>query len=311
MTELDEKTKSSIEEVTNILERGNFQTVKNKFGEANLKKLLRKLYPAHTLPEIEDMTGISDSTLGYRFKRLNMATVRKNARTYSKAGNSDHLRIKQEGNRLTKVDSVEMTPDLAYIIGFALGDGSVQKYQLEVFNKDESLYSHLYKLLSRYGTPGEDKRSDGLWRLRLSSIRIASLVRKNGELNEETVNYIFKKDRLARKFVAAFWDAEGSVRRERNYFNIYLYNSNTYLLDKVGKFLNKKGIEYSTRFTFEPGREYYLNGRRIISKKKIYRISVPKSSMKKWTDEIGVHMIHTKKKKVVEEISDYLMGDKI
>ncbi|MFH0884814.1 MAG: LAGLIDADG family homing endonuclease, partial [Candidatus Micrarchaeota archaeon] len=135
-------------------------------------------------------------------------------------------------------------------------------------------------------------------------------VRKNRKINEETINYIFKRDKLARKFVAAFWDAEGSVRRERKYFHIYLYNSDTYLLDKIEEFLAKKKIDHSTRLTFEPGREYYLKGRKVKSKKKIYRISIPKSSMKKWTKEIGVHMFHTKKKKVVEEISDYLMGDK-
>lgn len=310
MKEIDEKTRSSIEEVTGILERGNFQTVKKNFGKTKLKKLLLKFYPKYTIPEIERITGVPDSTLGYWFKRLNIATIRKNVRSYSKAGNRDSKRIKLEGDALTKVHNVTMTPELAYIIGFALGDGSTQKYQLEVFNKDESLYSYLYGLLRRYGPLGEDKRSDGLWRLRLSSIRIASLVRKNGRINEETISYIFKRDNLARKFVAAFWDAEGSVRRENRYFHIYLYNSNTYLLDNVEEFLTKKRIDYSTRFTFQPGREYYLKGRRVRSKKKIYRISIPKSSMKKWKKEIGVHMVHTKKKKVVEEISDYLMGDK-
>lgn len=311
MQEIDEKTMSSIEEVTDILEKGNFQTVKKRFGKTNLKRLLLKLYPKYTLPEIERITNVPDSTLEYWFKRLKIATIRKNVKSYSKAGKCDYERMKKEDSRITKVNVVKMTPDLAYIVGFALGDGSIQKYQLAVFNKDKSLYSYLYKLLSRYGPLSEDKRSDGLWRLRLSSIRMASLIRKNGKLNKETIDYIFKRDKLARKFVAAFWDAEGSVRRESKYFYIYLYNSNTYLLYKVEEFLAKKKIDYSTRFTFEPGREYYLKGRKVKSKKKIYRISIPKSSIKKWRKEIGVHMVHTKKKKVVDEILDYLKGDKI
>ena len=311
MKEIDDRTRSSIEEVTNILERGNFQTVKNEFGETNLRNLLLKLYPKYSVTKIEEITGISDSTICYWFKKLGIPSERWHSVISSKAGGRDSTKLRRRRGNISKVATVKITPELAYVIGFTLGDGAIQKYMVEVFNKDEGLRLPLYNYLKPYGTITEDRREDGLWRLRLSSVKIANLIKINKKPNKGTIDYIFKKDKLARKFVAAFWDAEGSVRRESKYFHIYLYNSDTYLLDKVEEFLNKKKIDYSTRFTFEPGREYYLKGRKIKSKKKIYRISIPKSSMKKWIKEVGIHMIHTKKKKVVEEILDYLMGDKI
>jgi hypothetical protein len=311
MKEINEETRSSIEEVTGILERGNFQTVKKSFGKEKLKRLLAKLHPKYTIQELETITGIPDSTLIRWFKELGRTTQdRWHISMHSRLGKQDSIKIKKVGNRLAKQATVKITPELSYVIGFALGDGTIQNYMVEVFNKDEGLRPYLYGLLKSYGTISEDRREDGLWRLRLSSVKIANLIKKNRELNKETITYIFKQNRLARKFVAAFWDAEGSVRREKRYFHIYLYNSDTYLLEKVEEFLNRRKIEHSSRYTFQPNREYYLKGRRVISKKKIYRISIPKSSMKKWAMEIGVHMLHTKKKLVVQEILDCFKEDR-
>jgi len=312
MKEIDDRTRSSIEEVTSILERGNFQTVKNEFGEANLKKLLLKLHPKYTMEEIEEITGIPDSTLSRWFSKLGIDPQKRwHNILASKAGSRNSTKLKRSKGTISKVATVKITPELAYVIGFTLGDGAVQKYMVEVFNKNEGLRLPLYNYLKPYGTITEDRRDYGLWRLRLSSVKIANLIKTNKKPNRETIDYVLKKDKLARKFVAAFWDAEGSVRKEKQYTHVYLYNSDIYLLEKIGEYLNKKNIDYSTLFTFRPNREYYLKGRKIKAKKKIYRISIPKSSLKKWAKEIGIHMIHTKKKKVVEEILNYKMGDKI
>ena len=102
---------------------------------------------------------------------------------------------------------------------------------------------------------------------------------------------------------SGFWDAEGSVRKQDNYFHVYLYNSDIKLLETMGGFLNTRKIDYS-KLQIDGSKRgvYNIRGRPIRAKKIIHRLSIPKSSLLKWAKEIGIHMFHSKKKKVVEEI---------
>ena len=292
-----------IQKVAEIKRRGNFRILKNELGEAELKKLLLKLYPRYTLPEIESITNVPDSTLGHWFNLLKIPRKRWHIKTIASAGSRDHEEIVNDGKEIRKKATVKVTPDLAYLIGFTLGDGSVQKYMVEVFNKDLGLYEHLSTIIRAYGNVTEDRRANGLWRLRLSSGKIANLIKKNKEIDEDTISYIFKRNTLAKSFVAAFWDAEGRVARSKyNYFHIYLYNTNEYLLDVVGQFLKSQGIGYSMHSRTNYNRVYLLKGRLVRSRKPLHRISIPKKFALRWAKEIGVHMMHSTKKKAVKQI---------
>jgi len=57
-------------QINNIREYGNFQTMRNKIGLKKLKSKLIKLYPKNNITEIEKITGIPDSTLEYWFEKL-------------------------------------------------------------------------------------------------------------------------------------------------------------------------------------------------------------------------------------------------
>jgi len=294
-----------IDNIKKIREHGNFQTLKNEIGEVELKNLLLTLYTKHTIKEIEDMIKVPDSTLARWFSRFEINTEERwHIEAFSTAGDENNEELVRNGNKIKKHFTVKITPDLAYLIGFSLGDGSLQKYTVEVFNKDVDLYHHLHQLLSLFGKIEEKKlRSNGLWVLRLNSVKISNLVKKNKQIDKSTIDYIFRRKELAKKFIAAFWDAEGSVRRQNsNYYNIYLYNTNEYLMNKVMRFLNSSGIKYSILSRNGFGRNYTLNGRPIITRKILYRISIPKSSSLVWAEEIGIFMMHSKKKKVVREI---------
>jgi len=293
------------------LREGNhsFQTIRKKVGEDRLREFFNTIYPKFTLPEIETITGIPDSTLSCWFSELELPLCRAHISNYSIPGDLDSEIVIKKGSTTKKIQTVKITPELAYLIGFALGDGSVQKYMVEVFNKDRKLREPLFEILKQYGPITEDEREDGLWRLRLSSGKIANLIRDNKEIRKDTIDYIFNDDLLAKKFIAGFWDAEGSVWFGRyNYWHIYLFNSDEYLLNKIKEFLKSKSIDFSIFKKYLVERKL-KDGRIINSKKIVQRISIPKSSCQKWTEEIGIHMNHSKKSDNVKQILKYYGGN--
>lgn len=292
-----------IGEISEVRRSGNFQTMREKIGADRLRKLLKNLYPKYTITELENIMGVPDSTLERWFQQLEIPFIRHHIGNRSFAGNENKTEIDETSGTLYKKNTIEITPELAYIIGFALGDGAVQKYMVEVFNKDENLRNSLYKFLQPYGTITEDRRPNGLWRLRLSSVLIADLIKNKKEMRKDTIDYLLQKEGLAKKFIAAFWDAEGSVLKQRNYYHVYLWNSNKYLLDKIGAFLVSKGIDYSIiNIKRYPDRNYSLKGRPIVSRKQLFRLGIPKKSYFKWAHEIGMYLLHSKKSKMVKEI---------
>lgn len=302
-TELASEDVSLIKEISEVRRKGNFQTMQRKIGLKRVKQLLKNLYPKYTITEIEKIVGVPDSTLERWFQQLEIPFIRHRIGNRSFAGDEDKTEIDEKDGALYKKNTVKITPELAYVIGFTLGDGAVQRYMIEVFNKDENLHDTLYRFLQLHGTITEDRRPNGLWRLRLSSVLIADLIKNKKEMRKDTVDYILQKDELAKKFIAAFWDAEGSVLKQKNYYHVYLWNSNKYLLDNIGLFLASKGIEHSIiNIKQGPERNYSFNGRRIISRKKLFRSGIPKKAVQKWANEIGIHLLHTKKSKMVEEI---------
>ncbi len=280
----------------------NLQTVKKKIGEKRLRDFFTTLYPQFTITEIETITSIPDSTLGYWFKQLDIPFIRHRSLTVLVPGDIDGQAIISKGQNTYRILTIKITPELAYTIGFALGDGAIQDWMVEVFNKDPNLRKVLFEYLKPYGSITQDERPDGLWRLRLSNGPIAKLIKLNKKIREDTIEYIFANKELARMFVAAFWDAEGTARRQGNYYHVYLYNTNKYLIDTICNFLRKNGINFSIHSRRSRDKPAYTAGRIIKSKKILHRIAIPKASYKIWLNEIGVYLNHTKKREVVNEM---------
>lgn len=289
-------------QIKELRKDSNFQTVKKAIGEERLRDFIMSIYPKFSITEIQTITGIPDSTLEYWFKKLNIPSIRKNIRNIAIPGEIDSYFVISKGARCYKVSTIKITPELAYVIGFVLGDGSVQNWMVEVFNKEQNLRNILFEYLSPYGSITEDRRDNGLWRLRLSNGKIASLIKFKKSIREDTIEYIFSNDELAKKFMAAFWDAEGTVRRQGNYYHIYLYNTNKYLMDKIGDFLTRKNIKFSIHTRKTRDKEYLLGGHLVKSKKILLRISIPKVSLLNWINTIGIYLNHSKKREVVDEM---------
>jgi len=296
------KEKQVITSIEQIRKNGNFQTLNKKIGREKLKSVLTSLYPKYNITEIEKIIGVPDSTLERWFIQLEIPLIRNHITNLSLPGNMNKTWIEEKNNNINKISLVEITPELAYVIGFALGDGSIQKYCVEVFNKDKELEKPLSDILKKFGTVTESKRDDGLWKLRLSSKRIAHLIKDENGIRKDTIEHIFNNEKLAKKFIAAFWDAEGSVLKHKNRFFVYLYNSDKWLVDKIRDFLKLKKIESSILSIDGRKRIYSYNGRPVISKKIIYRLSIPKKFRNKWIELIGINLLHSKKSKNVIEI---------
>src|SRR3989338_5838297 len=184
--------KQTLEEIKEMRRDGsNFQTLRKEVGEERLKEFFNAIYPKFTITEIEKITGIPDSSLGYWFDKLDIPFTRHHAKTIAYAGDKDETgAVVTVENKTYELVTIKITPELAYVIGFALGDGSVSQYMVEVFNKDKALRKPLFEFLKPYGTISEDERDYGLWRLRLSNGRVANLIKDQEGLRYDTLEYI-------------------------------------------------------------------------------------------------------------------------
>lgn len=279
----------------------DFRTIKKEVGEKNLKTFFKEFYPKYNITQIQNMIGVSDSTIEYWFNKLNISLKRNHIFNKSYAGNENKVEIEEKNGILYKKNTIKITPELAYLIGFTLGDGAVQKFMIECFNKDEGMKPYIYNAMKIHGAVTEDKTSSGLWRLRLSSVLISNLIKEDKKPRNDTIEYILKNENLAEKFVAGFWDAEGSVLKQKNYYHIYLYNSNKDLIEKIKQYLESIGIE-STIIVIDKRGPKNFNGRIFISKKVIYRLGIRKKSFSKWANQIGLHLLHSKKSVTVKNI---------
>lgn len=296
--------KQLLKKISQIREKGNFQTLKKEVGEERLKEFINSIYPKFSITEIEKITGIPDSTLGHWFNRLEIPFIRNHISCLSLPSDTDSEVVIGKDNVTKKIQSVKITPELSYLIGFSLGDGNIQRYNVDIFNKDIKLREVFLNIIQKYGSITEYVRPDKLWRLRLSSGRIANLIKNENKIRKDTIDFIFNREKLAKKFIAGFWDAEGSVwytSMKPNYYHIYLFNSNKYLLEKIKEFLRSKGIDFSL-LNKNPIDRKMKDGRIIKSKKIVERVSIPKSSSIKWAMEIGVHMNHSNKSNNVKKL---------
>ncbi|MFH1587278.1 MAG: LAGLIDADG family homing endonuclease [Candidatus Diapherotrites archaeon] len=293
---------NTINKINLIRKESNFQKVRKSIGDKKLIKLINNLYPQNDIKALEKIFNVPDSSLSYWFKQLGVKSRRRHINNLAIPANFSGSSIFMSREGSTNISAIPIDKDLSYLVGFCLGDGAVQKYCVEVFNKDEGMKEYLKGIMEKYGKIKETVRQDGLWKIKLSSVKIADLIKRNKIEREDTIMHILSEDLLAQNFLAGFWDAEGSVLKQKKYFHVYLYNSNKRLLDNISNYLNECGIKNSMLKMKKRSGAYYLNNRIIRAKKTVYRLGIPKKYLRKWVETIGLYLKHSKKSVVVKKI---------
>jgi len=132
---------------------------------------------------------------------------------------------------------IKLTRRLAYTLGWILGDGYVNKREIDaiVSLREQSLIEPLVRPgLERFGTVFVVPRNGALILRCNSTLLSRALCSPNGIKYLDNVDIILHSARYASAFIAGFWDADGGIHRETSgTVRAHLYNSRLYLLERI------------------------------------------------------------------------------
>jgi hypothetical protein len=145
---------------------------------------------------------------------------------------------------------IRLTAELAYTLGWVLGDGYVNKREMDaiVSERERSFIEPFVKpVLGGFGSVFVVPRNGALIIRCNSTVLSRTLCSPKGTRIWPNVDFILDSSRYARCLIAGFWDADGGIYREVNgTVRAHLYNSNLFLLDRVARAMEVLyGIEVS------------------------------------------------------------------
>lgn len=143
--------------------------------------------------------------------------------------------ITKEGNyKIRKIPFVA-NPDLLWICGFSLGEGTHSSGTLEVGNTNFKFLPILNNIFKKYGSTSvfydslQNKRKFGTtlvtynksdvpksdsnyFRIRLYNSAFSRMIKNEfSPINKDTVRFALSKDKWAKYFIAGLWDADGWI----------------------------------------------------------------------------------------------------
>lgn len=236
-----------------------------------------------------------------------------------------HRRLEREGIELVGSSYMYVMytyPDqsLCYIIGFCVGDGSVERtwkrtpYRIVICNTNWSLLEPVFKRAKKVANKFRTKAvityhdRDGhkvprekayAWYIRISSSTLARIISSDEEgFGQRTLDTLLSPDFIG-DFLAGLWDADGYVylRNKEMITSLRQAETNLSLLYRIHQALGKVGIPTSKPTLIIRGAESprMIAGRPAIFKKAVYEIRVLAGGMPKWVQSIGKKMIHPEK----------------
>lgn len=146
-------------------------------------------------------------------------------------------RITMEGERVVVQHQVRLTRRLAYTLGLVLGDGYVNKREIDaiISAREQPLIEPIVRReLERFGHVFTITRF-GTLIIRCNSTLLArALCSPNGKRYYSNIDFILHSHRYASSFITGFWDADGGKYREPNgTTRAHLYNSRPHNLEKI------------------------------------------------------------------------------
>lgn len=208
-------------------------------------------------------------------------------------------RIEYVGGMYVTMHYIYPFPEMAYIIGFILGDGTVYYKTVSLYNTEfgffEEILKRARKVANRFdvgvGITYYDKdmktvdRSEVyLWRITISSSALArALITPEGTIREDALDTLFKPH-IKPNFLAGLWDADGTIkfRAVNRRIDIELYQSqhNLPLLQRIASELTKQAIPTSLPYLVtKAGKTHYFNKHAITRHEDYYAIRVRKNGL--------------------------------
>ncbi len=207
-------------------------------------------------------------------------------------------RIRIVRGRRTKNVLVEPDSDLAYFLGFALGDGSFSHRMISIHQslgeKDylpilESLVARLSR--KHGGAVNRSIYEERLLDLTWCNSKISRIIKFLHEKRYDQIDG-FLNGRFSAEFVAGLWDADGDVDSEHP----RLHNTDLRLLQAVQLAMKGRcGVRSYVRMNIPAGSSHVIRGVEHISRRAIYCLQVSRSSRKKWAQMIGLKLRNPRK----------------
>ena len=265
------------------------------FGKNGFKQLLLTLLASMTEAEIARKVGRSHKLIAFWTKRFGLFHHKSGFKGVplligSLLGKECLPLIKTMQGRRVKIVSVSPDSDLAYFLGFAIGDGSLTHRTVSIHQslgeKDylpilESLLVRLSRKLG--GGVNRSIHQERLLDLTWCNSRICRIIMFLHEVRYDQIDG-FLNGRLSAEFVAGFWDADGDVNREHP----RLHNTDLRLLQAVQSVLTERfGVQSYIRTSTPVSSKRIIHGIEIISTRPLYCLQVGRRSRKKWAQTVG------------------------
>lgn len=273
------------------------------FGQNEFKQLLQTLLYSMTETEIARKAGRSHKLIAFWTKRFGLFQHKMGSKGAplligSLPGKESLPVIKTMQGRRVKIVSVSPDSDLAYFLGFAIGDGSFAQRSVSIHQsmgeKDylpilESLLVRLSRKLG--GGVNRSIHQGRLLDLTWCNSRISRMIMFLHEVRYDQIDG-FLNGRFSAEFVAGFWDADGDVDRQHP----RLHNTDLRLLQAVHLVLTERfGVQSYLRASTPVGSKRIIRGIEIISRRPLYRLQVARRSRKKWAQTIGLKLRNPRK----------------
>lgn len=183
------------------------------------------------------------------------------------------------------------TPELAYVVGVSLGDGSTSnsknyshRIKLRVIDREfaEEFARCLGVLLSRNPPNVKWREKTHSWYTEVSSLLLQKFLRKP---LQELKGFIEASSECVSAFLRGFFDSEGWVYRTE----LGVANTNVPVLEYVSKLLESKfGIKvYGPRLKSRGGRTVVIKGRLYHANKDCYALLIDRKSLTSYQRLVG------------------------
>ena len=205
-----------------------FEEIRRVIGTERFREILNYLYSELGMSTIiiARLLNVSSYTVGYWLRRLSIPIRPHKLKEYSRLGYEEKWQVEVINGQTVKTHVIVPNIDLVRIIFFAIGDGSVTQYCLQLFSSEKTLISIYQRRMGKYGAVYKDFwDKEGrkveylaeayLCRLTLNNSEIARLIADHHGLRFDTIAFCLANKELARHGIASLWDADGSIPEDR------------------------------------------------------------------------------------------------